>query len=67
LPFFSFTPSTFFEDNNIFRACANAELTRIQIYTGNYDINTNITTLKDELLADGDFYTTTSIEIRIYS
>lgn len=64
--FVLFNPITYRLDYNIFRATADFDLQRIQIYTGNYDINTTTFTGADELLSDGDNFTNTAIEIRIY-
>jgi hypothetical protein len=60
------TPTTYNLNQNIFRICSDVDLLRIQIYTGNYDINTSTFTGVDGLLSDEDNFVRTSIEIRIY-
>lgn len=62
--FVIFTPINYYKDYNVFRACGDTN--KIVISTGNYDINTNTYTPEDDLLSDGDYFTATSIEIRIY-
>ena len=62
--FVIFTPINYYKNYNVFRACGDAN--KIVIATGNYDITTNTYTPEDDLLSDGDYFTATSIEIRIY-